>query len=305
MSCGSCVAGIESRLRALPGVHSVSVNLLRESGRVEFDARAVAAPALCAAVCDLGFKATIEECTVGKDGSGISESAFGSGGQGGDGAAAEESVELIIAGMSCASCVAAIEGHLARTFGDALVQVTINVLTGTGTVQFRTLPSSLPSQPLSARDIVDAICALGFPTHVPPTGSDLSTAAASFLARQQRTADAWRRRLLFACVFSVPLFALAMIAPLVPSARFLFTFYIGGTGMPLSSLLMAALCTPVQFGVGARFYRTAWQALRHGGANMSLLVALGTTAAYACVWIGSRLQSASEYENAFIRSGVF
>ena len=299
MSCGSCVAGIESRLRALPGVRSVSVNLLRESGRIEFDARAVAAPALCAAVCDLGFRATIEECTVGKGRSGNSESADGSGGQGIDSAAEEESVELIIAGMSCASCVAAIEGHLARTFGDALVQVTINVLTGTGTVRFRTVPlSALPavssssassssssSQPLAARDIVDAICAFGFPTHVPPTGSDLSTAAASFLARQQRTADAWRRRLLFACVFSVPLFALAMIAPLVPSARFLFTFYIGGTGMPLSSLLMAALCTPVQFGVGARFYRTAWQALRHGGANMSLLVALGTTAAYACVGV--------------------
>src|SRR5262249_5342047 len=45
------------------------------------------------------------------------------------------------------------------------------------------------------------------------------------------------------------------------------------------------LATPVQFWLGARFYTGAWRALRHGGANMDVLVALGTSAAYGLsVW---------------------
>jgi len=49
------------------------------------------------------------------------------------------------------------------------------------------------------------------------------------------------------------------------------------------------LATPVQFWLGARFYAGAWRALRHGGANMDVLVALGTSAAYGLSlfeWLG-------------------
>ena len=46
------------------------------------------------------------------------------------------------------------------------------------------------------------------------------------------------------------------------------------------SWVQLALATPVQFGLGWRFYRAGWKALRAGAGNMDLLVALGTTAAY-------------------------
>ena len=49
----------------------------------------------------------------------------------------------------------------------------------------------------------------------------------------------------------------------------------------LPALLQFLLATPVQFIFGARFYRAAWAAVRAGAGNMDLLVALGTTAAYA------------------------
>ena len=51
-------------------------------------------------------------------------------------------------------------------------------------------------------------------------------------------------------------------------------------GVSLPGWLQLALATPVQFWIGARFYRGAWHALRAGSANMDVLVALGTTAAY-------------------------
>ena len=41
-----------------------------------------------------------------------------------------------------------------------------------------------------------------------------------------------------------------------------------------------ALATPVQFWLGARFYRAGWNALRAGSGNMDLLVAIGTSAAF-------------------------
>src|SRR4029450_6389927 len=58
--------------------------------------------------------------------------------------------------------------------------------------------------------------------------------------------------------------------------------------MLLPVWLQAALATPVQFWAGARFYRGSWNALRGGAANMDVLVALGTTAAYVysvAVWL--------------------
>ena len=53
-----------------------------------------------------------------------------------------------------------------------------------------------------------------------------------------------------------------------------------GVKLPLGWLLSAVLATPVQFGVGARFYLGAYRALRHGSANMDVLVAIGTSVAY-------------------------
>jgi len=52
-------------------------------------------------------------------------------------------------------------------------------------------------------------------------------------------------------------------------------------GVPLSPWLALLLASVVQLGFGARFYRAAWKALRARTANMDLLVALGTSAAYA------------------------
>ena len=53
-----------------------------------------------------------------------------------------------------------------------------------------------------------------------------------------------------------------------------------GRALDAAGWLQLALATPVQFWLGARFYRAGWKALRAGTGNMDLLVALGTSAAY-------------------------
>ncbi|HUP09484.1 MAG TPA: copper-translocating P-type ATPase, partial [Caldimonas sp.] len=62
-----------------------------------------------------------------------------------------------------------------------------------------------------------------------------------------------------------------------------------GVHAALPPLVQLALATPVQFVLGARFYRSAWRALRARAGNMDLLVALGTSAAYGLsLWMLAR-----------------
>ena len=51
--------------------------------------------------------------------------------------------------------------------------------------------------------------------------------------------------------------------------------------LPVMALVAWIAATPVQFWLGRQFYIRSWKALRHGSANMDLLVAMGTSAAYA------------------------
>jgi cation transport ATPase len=61
-------------------------------------------------------------------------------------------------------------------------------------------------------------------------------------------------------------------------------------GFPCNQLVKWVLTTPVQFWIGWRFHRGAWKALRRGGANMDVLVSMGTNASYiysvshTCCW---------------------
>jgi Cu+-exporting ATPase len=96
------------------------------------------------------------------------------------------------------------------------------------------------------------------------TAADLG---ASLQAQHRATARREWLLLLFAALLTAPLVA-AMLLPLI------------GVPWMLPAALQAVLATPVQLIAGARFYRGAWRALKAGGANMDVLVALGTSVAW-------------------------
>ena len=77
-----------------------------------------------------------------------------------------------------------------------------------------------------------------------------------------------------AAVFTVPVVVASMVAMLLPAfhATVLARFFMGGGGLLFS--------IPVQFGAGARFYRTGFAELRHRSPGMSTLVMLGSSAAF-------------------------
>lgn len=92
------------------------------------------------------------------------------------------------------------------------------------------------------------------------------------LEREQRKAAHDRRLIVGGAILTAP-FLVQMLVMLS-----------GGSAWHMHPLLEAALTTPLQFVLGARFYRGACNALRGGGANMDVLIALGTSAAYFYSW---------------------
>jgi len=158
----------------------------------------------------------------------------------------EEAV-LRIGGMSCASCVGRVEKALRAVPGVA--DASVNLATEKATVRGAA----------TAQALIDAVRAAGY--EAAPNLPAAGTAAAPHGAAP----DWWPAAV--AALLSLPLLLPMLAQPF------------GGMPM-LPGWLQLALATPVQFWLGARFYRAGWKALRAGSGNMDLLVALGTSAAY-------------------------
>ncbi len=167
-------------------------------------------------------------------------------------AAPPNRIALDIEGMTCAACVGRVEKALGRVDGvrSASVSLAANRATVSGTG--------------SAADLVAAIRRAGFQARL----VDDADVFEPDDAEAARRAGADRRAFLIAAVFTLPL-----VLPMLGHPF--------GLDLMPPPLLQLLLATPVQVWAGGRFYRPAWAALRAGSGNMDLLVALGTTAAYA------------------------
>ena len=157
-------------------------------------------------------------------------------------------LELAIDGMTCASCAGRIERALNKL--SAVRHVSVNLASERASVELLAGTSS--------QALLDAIAQAGY-------------SARLLDAPQPQTPENALRRERLAV-----LAALLLAAPLVLP---MFAEWAGLHWM-LPAWVQFALATPVQFILGARFYRAAWKAVRAGSGNMDLLVALGTSAAY-------------------------
>ena len=114
-------------------------------------------------------------------------------------------------------------------------------------------------------EIVAAIRRLGYEAEVQlrPESERLGGGGESGYGAEAR---AWRRQLLGASIFSVPVFVISMVLPMTPLQAPLSVSVL--PGLDVSVLLLWILTTPVQFGFGLRFYRSAYAALSHGATNL-------------------------------------
>ncbi|HHW14544.1 MAG TPA: cation-translocating P-type ATPase, partial [Firmicutes bacterium] len=167
---------------------------------------------------------------------------------------------LKIGGMSCASCAVRIEKALSELPG--VEEANVNLALERATVKYD--PSKVDVERLK-RVVTDT----GY-TIRSDTGSEGQSDADRERKERETEIRQQRRRFAFSAALSLPLL-----------------YYMFGMlfRLPMPDLLMNhwfqfALATPVQFVAGWHYYRGAYHALKGGAANMDVLIALGTSAAY-------------------------
>ncbi|WP_454775860.1 heavy metal translocating P-type ATPase [Janthinobacterium tructae] len=217
MTCASCVARVEKALAAVPGVTSASINLATDTARVA-SSQNVPLATLQAAVDKAGY------------------------------ALASTDIDLLVAGMTCASCVGRVEKALLKVPG--VLAASVNLATESARIKV--------TGGVAAGTLIAAIDKAGYEAKVP---------AASQASAPAAVPNRDGMKVAFAAVLAFPL----MLPMLLEWA---------GIHLMLPGALQFALATPVQFYFGARFYKAGWKAARAGSGNMDLLVALGTSAAY-------------------------
>ncbi|MBW5445367.1 heavy metal translocating P-type ATPase [Cohnella sp. CFH 77786] len=167
-----------------------------------------------------------------------------------------EAVDFDIIGMTCAACATRIEKGLNKLEG---VKATVNLALETAHVEFS--PSTV-----STADMIKKVEQLGYKAKPKSEAKDSGGHRRKDILRQQ-----WM--LAVSALLTLPLLW-AMVG------HFSFTSWIWVPERFMDPWFQFALATPVQFIIGARFYVGAFKALKSGSANMDVLVALGTSAAY-------------------------
>ena len=162
--------------------------------------------------------------------------------------------KLAISGMTCASCVGRVEKALRAVPG--VLKAEVNLANETATVE------ALATAPVSA--LITAVERIGYSASLK---DDAAFNRDDDDRRRDRIASRELRHVIIAAALSLPL-----VLPMLGSWF--------GLNISLGGWLQLLLATPVQFWLGARFYRAGWKAAKARTGNMDLLVAIGTTAAF-------------------------
>ncbi|KIY21572.1 heavy metal translocating P-type ATPase [Mesobacillus subterraneus] len=168
-----------------------------------------------------------------------------------------DKMDLDVFGMTCAACSTRIEKVLNKMGG--MKSATVNLATESATVEFN-------SAVLSVDQIIAKIQNLGY------DAKEKVQREAKALQKEEEI-HAKKRKLLLSILLSLPL-----LYTMIGHSPW-------DTGLPMPQLLMnpwfqLLLATPVQFWIGGQFYVGAYKSLKNKSANMDVLVALGTSAAY-------------------------
>jgi len=231
MTCASCVGRVERALRAVPGVTEAAVNLATERAQITA-AAGTDRSRLVAAIEAAGYDVPAEP------------------------------VDLIIEGMTCASCVARVERALKAVPGvvTAVVNLATERATVTGAAEAGLLVKAIEAAGYDARPALRSVA------------GDLQTDA-----RKVDEQGYLKRDLIVAAILTLPVFVLEMGAHLFTPIHDLIMRSIG---MQFSWGLQFLLTTLVLIGPGRRFYTKGYPALFRAAPDMNSLVAVGTTAAY-------------------------
>ncbi|CAK8560201.1 unnamed protein product [Lathyrus sativus] len=245
MACTSCSESVEKALQMVDGVKRAIVGLALEEAKVHYDPSLVDPEKIIEAIEDAGFGG--ELISSGHDANKVHLKL--------EGIDSKEDADVLLSYLELAAGVNRVE----MDFTEHIVTISyVPDITGPRTLILCVQEASRGSKVYQA-------------TLYSPSG--------------QRERDkvneirVYRNQFLFSCLFSVPVFVFAMVLPMLPPYGNWLNYKLHNM-LTLGLFLRWILSTPVQFIVGKRFYVGSYHALRRRSANMDVLVALGTNAAY-------------------------
>lgn len=261
MTCASCVANIERNLKNEPGIFSVLVALMASKAEVRFSPEVTDPMKIADCIKELGFTASVMENYEGSDGN----------------------LELVVRGMTCASCVHKIESSLMREKG--IIYASVALATNKAHIKY-------DAEIMGPRDIIKHIENLGFEASLVKKDRTASHLDHSKEIRQ------WRKSFLVSLIFCVPVMGM-MIYMIVMDHQMNVSHHHNFTtedrnryhstmflerqlipGLSIMNLLSFLFCVPVQFIGGRYFYVQAYKAVKHKSANMDVLIVLATSIAF-------------------------
>jgi len=219
---------ISKTLHGRPGVRAADVNFGTEKAVVEYDPDEVSLEEIGDAIRELEYEPVLPSEAEGS-----------------------REVTLVIVGMTCAACVAAVERALKRVSG--VLDAVVNLATEKALVRY-------DPRRVSILDLREAVRGAGY-----------DVAGEEEVDVYQENLEAVRRRMLTAWALTIPIIVWMipemLFGAMWPSA---FIFNVGIT----------LISAPVIFWVGWPTIRSAYASVTHGSANMDVLIAMGTTIAW-------------------------
>ncbi|MDN6291830.1 MAG: heavy metal translocating P-type ATPase [Tetragenococcus halophilus] len=236
MTCASCVQAVEKSVGKLDGVEEVAVNLATEKMDVSYDSTVIAGSDIEGAVESAGYKALKNIASQSFD----------------------------IEGMTCASCVQAIEKSVGKV--DGVQEVAVNLATEKMNVSY-------DEDAINAGDIIKAVQDAGYQAAV--ESDKVSSDDAD--KKQKQMKDLWLR-FLGSAIFALPLLYIAM-GPMLPFGGLPIPEFLDPVQHTVTfTIVQLALTLPVVY-LGRSFYTVGFKSLFKGHPNMDSLIAIGTTAA--------------------------
>ncbi|MGO2303451.1 MAG: heavy metal translocating P-type ATPase [Providencia sp.] len=235
MTCASCVGRVERALKAVPEISTAVVNLATERADITFTGAADPLAAV-RAIENSGY--TVRE----------------------------ETTELTIEEMTCASCVGRVEKALAQVPG--VLEATVNLATERARIRHL-------SGAVTIDDLEAAVMQAGYKSRRISAGTTSSNDQAD--ERRDNEERSLRRALLTAAIFTLPVFIIEMGSHFIPGVHELVSKVMS---QQTNWYIQFILATIVLFGPGMRFFRKGIPALFRGAPDMNSLVAVGTIAAY-------------------------
>src|SRR5690606_17537786 len=169
----------------------------------------------------------------------------------------KQKAEFDITGMTCAACATRIEKGLNKM--DGVATANVNLALEKATIEFN------PSE-LTIADIIAKVEKLGYGAHQKQENKEQ-------IDHREKAIKDQQRKFIISALLSLPLLWTML-------GHFSFTSFLYVPDFLMNPWIQMILAAPVQFIIGKQFYVGAYKALRNGSANMDVLVAMGTSAAY-------------------------